>query len=465
MKPQDWARFGAVVVIFATVTIIDLAVYPGHHLATLLVLPLALAALWLPPRQLAAVSILSILEAILSAYLAFGPLEIRLLRFFGVIFLAFLGLLLAERRERSLELARAAHRERQRIRTIVDSMVDAVFFADAQGRLALTNDAGAALLGMHGLDEQKPSISSLTERLAMRHLDGTPMAPVDTPLARALAGETIRMRDVLLHNAQADRDLCVRLSAAPIRDDGNIVGAVAVAKDVTELIEVDRMKDDFIRVAAHELKTPVAIVKGYAQALARAGPVTEQQQKMLDSIGRGADRVNRIVEDLLDISQLRLDHPELREEWVELAEIVRSVVARMAPTALKHNLRLMRTEPVVVWGDPQRLERVIAQLIENAIKYSPQGGNVDVSIEARDGQAVVSVRDYGVGIPKEKQAHIFERFYRAHTGTPYDFGGMGTGLYIAREIVRAHGGRMWFESQEGKGSTFFFTLRLKTKGI
>jgi signal transduction histidine kinase len=148
-------------------------------------------------------------------------------------------------------------------------------------------------------------------------------------------------------------------------------------------------------------------------------------------------------------------------ERLDLTELVAQTVDRIDLTTSKHQVRLTRADPVVLRGDRDRLESVILTLLDNAIRYMPRGGPIDVEVTVLEKEAVVSVRDEGVGIPKAKQAHIFERFYRAHTGTPYDYGGMGVALYIARKIVAQHGGRTWFESEENKGSTFSFSLPLE----
>jgi len=163
---------------------------------------------------------------------------------------------------------------------------------------------------------------------------------------------------------------------------------------------------------------------------------------------------------LLDISRLHLGQLELTVERVDLPELIQEVADRVALTASQHRIRPVTLEPVVVRGDRDRLEQVLVNLADNAVRYSPQGGDVEVALVVQGDEAVVSVRDYGVGIPAEKQARIFQQFFRAHMGTPYDYGGLGVGLYISNEIVKRHGGRMWFESQEGRGSTFFFSLPL-----
>ncbi|TAK34613.1 MAG: PAS domain S-box protein [Chloroflexota bacterium] len=376
----------------------------------------------------------------------------------------FLGLETTEQvkaRRQIEELAEVAQRRAAELQGVLDNMVDAVLVADALGRITLVNAAGLRLFGLTDVAEIEHSLAELPERLQLRRLDGTPVRYEELPLIRALAGE-ITTQNAIIHDVQTRKDVYIRASAAPIRDEeGQIVCAVEVARDVTELTELDRLKDQFILVAAHELKTPVTIVKGYTQTLLRGNDsLPPARRRVLDAIDRGADRITRIVEDLLDISRLQLGQLELREELTDLAKLVEEVIDRLSLTTTRHNLRLIKAEPVAIQGDRDRLEQVLVNLLGNAITYSPQGGEVDVAVYIRGREVVVSVRDRGVGIPEGKQSRIFQRFYRAHTGTPYDYGGMGVGLYISHEIIRRHGGRMWFESKEGEGSTFYFSLPL-----
>ena len=362
---------------------------------------------------------------------------------------------------RVTELAQVAQRRAAELQAVLDNMVDAVLVWAPDGRLTLTNAAAVRLFGMQQSAGGLASPAEFSARFRIRHPDGRPVEPREIASARALAGETIAQTDTVFFSPQFGQDRYSRISAAPIRDDsGRIVGAVTVVQDVTELAEFDRLKDQFISVAAHELKTPVAVMKGYAQVLSRtADGLSVQQRWMLDAVERGANRIDGVVRDLLDVSQLHLGRLTLRPESVSLPQLVERVVDRMALTTTKRRLRVTSAEaPAVVQGDRERLEEVVLTLVDNAIRYSPAGGEVVVAVTVAGGEAVVSVRDEGVGIPREKQPRIFERFYRAHTGTPYDYGGMGVGLYIASEIVKRHGGRMWFESEEGKGSTFSFAL-------
>ncbi|MBI4320680.1 MAG: PAS domain-containing protein [Chloroflexi bacterium] len=355
-----------------------------------------------------------------------------------------------------------AQRRAAELQSVLDNMLDGVYACDVEGRVILVNEAGVHLLGFDDFEQTQRALPDFPRILNIRHLDGTPVSPSELPLARALIGEIVVQEDEIVCNQRTHRDMRVRTNAAPIRNDaGEIVGAVEVARDVTELTELDELKDQFIAVAAHELKTPVAVMKGYAQMLLRASEgVPASFPRMFEAIARGADRIDAIVKDLLDVSQLHLGQTELVIDRIDLPEIVEQIVARTALNAPTHRIRLVRADPVVVHGDRDRLESVLTNLIDNAIRYSPYGGEVDIAVAARQDEVVVSVADHGVGIPRNKQARIFQRFYRAHDGSPYDYGGMGVGLYISRETISRHHGRMWFESEEGAGSTFYFSLPL-----
>jgi signal transduction histidine kinase len=232
-----------------------------------------------------------------------------------------------------------------------------------------------------------------------------------------------------------------------------------LAKSAEEELALDQFKDQFIHVAAHELNTPVAIVKACGEILiGAADALPPSRQPVPAALLRGAERMERIVHDLLSISQLQLGRLPFAKERVDLRALADRAVASVAPMAPRHQLQVVGERALAVKGDAARLEEVIRNLLDNAIKYSPAGGNVNMSIQREAGRAVLSVRDEGIGIAVAKQPRIFERFYRAHTDTPYDRGGLGVGLYVSREFVRLHGGKMWFDSKEGKGSTFYLSL-------
>jgi signal transduction histidine kinase len=364
------------------------------------------------------------------------------------------------------QLLAVAARRAAELDAVLDNMVEGVFACDRSGGLTHTNAAGLRLLDLSpAVAVSRATAEPATGGLQPLHPDGRPFSPAELPLVRALAGEVIVEEDEILENPSSHRPVFLRSSAAPIRDaTGAVAGAVAVARDVTEVVEFDRLKDQFIRVAAHELKTPVAILKGYALTLLRTDQtLSSRSRRMLEAIDRGAERINGIVEDLVDISQAFLDALHLSPTPVDLDELVRAAVAGVRASEL-HRVVVRREDPgpLTVRADGARTRQALGNLLSNAVKYSPAGGTIEVvlSIDRARGEARASVRDHGVGIPAQRQGGIFRLFYRAHTDTPHDYGGMGVGLYMAKELIKRQGGRIWFESREDEGSTFSLTLPL-----
>jgi PAS domain S-box-containing protein len=244
-------------------------------------------------------------------------------------------------------------------------MADAMLVCDSNGWVTFANEAAVRMTGVDSVDELKGPLQEYPKRFQIRYLDGTPIPLVKMSLSRALAGESVVLANTIIYNVRTGKDLYLRVSSSPIRDEtGAVLGSVAVCTDVSELIEFDRMKDQFLRVAAHELKTPVTIMKGNAQMLLRfAEGIPSELRRGLESINRGADRITRIVDALLDVSQLHLGCIEVRRERVDLAELVDLVARRMALTTKKHQLRVVANAAnLVVQGDYSRLEQVLLDM-------------------------------------------------------------------------------------------------------
>lgn len=348
--------------------------------------------------------------------------------------------------------------QRQLLAALISNMVEGVIVSDVDGRLTLVNAAARRLFEL--VDEPvTETVRELADRARLRTPDGRLLQYPEMPLMRALAGEVVAREDLVMdHGAHVFHFVS---SAAPIRtEDGTkTMGAVAVLRDESERAEFEQVKDQFLRVAAHELKTPVTIMKAHAQVMQRVMKSPDpDMRRMLDAINRGAGRIARIVEDLVDISQLQLGTLSVRMDPLDLEPLVSATTAGMAAREAHHEVRVMSSEPVRVRGDRERLEQCVRMLIDNAVKYSPDGSSVEVALTREGGHAVVSVSDHGVGIPPEKQARIFQTFHRAHTDTPHDYGGLGVGLYLVHEIIERHGGGVSFESIPDHGSTFRFTL-------
>jgi PAS domain S-box-containing protein len=256
----------------------------------------------------------------------------------------------------------------------------------------------------------------------------------------------------------------VSLSISPIKDGaGNITGAAKIARDITERLEIERRKDEFISMASHELKTPVTSIKGFTQLLRRRFQKRDDQESIhfLARMDVQLIKLTQLIHDLLDISKMQTGQLVYREEPFELDVLVQEIIENMQGTTQTHLLILEKAERVRVFGDRDRLGQVLMNLLTNAIKYSSRADKVLVQVVAEGTQAVVRVQDFGVGIAKAYQEKIFERFYQVSEPEMKTYPGLGIGLYIASEIIKRHQGCIWVESRKGAGSTFSFRLPLR----
>lgn len=350
--------------------------------------------------------------------------------------------------------------QRSLLRSILETMTHAVYVADPDGNLVCTNPAYARLIGAERMEPAERSIQGYARAINPRHADGRPISYDELPMSRSLRGETFTRMVVLMTPLDGRGDRYMGVSGAPILDEqGNITGAVNVARDITEEAELERLKDEFISVASHEMKSPVAAAKGYAQLLTRrlhAEPELTREIDLAGRLARQIDRLAELLEKLLDVSRVQTRRLGLHKEELDLGLLAVEVAQRMQVTLERHWIEVTFDAPALVSADRMRLEQVITNLLSNAVKYSPSGGQIDLAIHIAGDEARVTVQDHGLGIPEDKQPHVFERFFRAVE----EGGGLGIGLYVCRGIVEAHGGRIWLESKEGSGSTFFFTLPL-----
>lgn len=246
--------------------------------------------------------------------------------------------------------------------------------------------------------------------------------------------------------------------------------AIENAKLYTEQVEarrkmedLSRLKDEFLSIASHELRTPVTSIKGYTQlakTLIRENDL-ETSEEYLDIALDQIDRMSRLILELLDVSRIETGRLEIRHEQIDWINFVRDLVHRhhTAVSDRRFHLDVPQAEAIVS-GDRDRLEQVLGNLLENAIKYSPDGSEVTVRIEPRDDQIITTVSDHGMGIPADELGQVFERFHRGRQVSSTNYGGLGLGLYITKQIVERHGGSIWVDSQEGVGTSFSFALPL-----
>ena len=386
-----------------------------------------------------------------------------------------------EERERAAR--EAAEARLALLQLILDELPASVYIVQGEeARLVLANRATTTLWGTAWHIGQPMLDFLAAHSIRLFGTDGQPLPPAAFATLRAVQkGETVRQHQetirhadgttlpVLVNAVALGRRLLAGLPAelgSHPTDPAEPV-ALVIHQDVSALKEAEQLKDEFIGIAAHELRTPLAILKGFAQTLlvqtvrGKGPELVDWQVEALQGIDQATARLVELTEDLLDVTRLQAGRLTLHLEPTDLVAVVSRVVARLQMTTDHHTLSIHTSlEHLVVHVDSRRIEQVLSNLIGNAIKYSPAGGMIEVTVRegAETKRALLGVSDHGIGIPAQQQSLVFGRFARADNARAYGIGGTGLGLYLCRELVERHGGRIWFESVEGQGSTFFVTL-------
>jgi len=397
-------------------------------------------------------------------------------------------------RESERALWQEAEAERRRLALIISSMAEGLLITDARGAVTSLNQSAQRLLAQASVD--------LKQGIPLSKLAASSDIPWLYQLAeiigKALANQVVMNQELIASEGSQTVPLTLSISAAPLHNAGEERkrpgGVVAVLNDVTSQKQVERLKDEFVSVVSHELRTPLTAIKGYTQHLVRrlerrlravrqAQTQVQTTQKLQEPnapapeppetydlrslyiVQSQAEHLERLVNDLLDLSRVQWGHLELHPETFFLADLLAESVHAVQASAEQHSISLEINVPdTQVVADRQRIAQVVGNILDNAVKYSPRGGQVTVSLQEQEGDFLVSVSDQGIGISPEYLDHIFERFYRVRNTASHQYSGIGLGLYVARAIVERHGGRIWFANNPGSGSTFYFTLPHSPRG-
>lgn len=246
---------------------------------------------------------------------------------------------------------------------------------------------------------------------------------------------------------------------APVRTtDGEIAGRIFVLREVTEQRRASQLKDELMSTVSHELRTPLSAILGFSELLQVRDYEKAERDEYLDTIHQQATRLSRLISDFLDITRLEQAEEALHVRKVELRSLLQQQVDLFGGQSTQHPVRLDAPDDLVADVDEEHIRRAVSNLISNAIKYSPEGGEVHVEATRRNGDVIVAVRDQGIGIPATDQRRVFDRFYRVDSTKTRKIGGTGLGLALVREIARAHGGEVGVESIEGQGSRFWLQV-------
>ncbi|MGV3509314.1 MAG: ATP-binding protein [Sphingobacteriaceae bacterium] len=250
------------------------------------------------------------------------------------------------------------------------------------------------------------------------------------------------------------------LRASPIKEGDNLVKWVGTFTDIEEQKQGEKRKDEFLSIASHELKTPLTSIKAYMQLLERSLKTPENSHdsaKYLDRTRFQLDRLHNLIADLLDISKIESGKLLFNRKKFEFDKLLENSLDIIRQTNPDYKIVTNNTQPVIINGDEMRIEQVIINYLTNAIKYSPDSKQIEVTSRVSTNELILNVKDYGVGIPEQKQKDIFKKFYRVEENS-HRFQGLGIGLFICSEIIRRHGGTVGVNSEPGKGSNFYFKL-------
>ncbi|MGF2618402.1 cell wall metabolism sensor histidine kinase WalK [Rossellomorea aquimaris] len=336
--------------------------------------------------------------------------------------------------------------ERRKLSSVLSYMTDGVIATDRKGRVILINDPAAKMLNVSRetvLSQPLVSLLGLDEEYTFEDLSN-------------------EQDSIILDYSTKEQPYILRANFSVIqKETGFVNGIITVLHDITEQEKIDMERRDFVSNVSHELRTPLTTMRSYLEALAEGAWQDEEiAPRFLDVTQNETERMIRLVNDLLQLSKMDSKDYRFNKEWIEFVGFFHQIIDRFEMSK-NQNVDFKRQLPekaLFVDIDKDKLTQVLDNIISNALKYSPEGGLITFSVTEKEGHILISVSDQGLGIPQDNLTKIFERFYRVDKARSRQMGGTGLGLAIAKEMITAHGGNVWAESKEGKGTTISFTL-------
>ena len=355
-------------------------------------------------------------------------------------------------------------KERDKTDAILYSIADGVFVIDRNLKVIRLNQAAVDISGF----PQKDVIGKIYSEVFKIVFEKTKKKNDRFIIEAMETGKTQRVIDDSMIVSKDGSHIPVSTSAAPLKDSkGDVVGCVVVFRDITREKEVDQMKADFISIASHQLKTPLTAVRWYMEMILRDKTLSSSQRELIRESYAGAKRMSRIVNDLLNVSRLENGRIRIEPELIQPETFIADVISYATPLLEEYSgvikFKTFSKKLPKIPIDPGMLGQVLQNLLTNAILYTPKDKKcfVTVGLSQKGRKCIISIKDNGIGVDERSKNRIFDKFFRSDDAQIQDTTGSGLGLYIAKKIMTASGGDIWFDSKKGKGATFYISLPIK----
>jgi two-component system sensor histidine kinase VicK len=342
-----------------------------------------------------------------------------------------------------------AEEEKNKTLAIITNFADGLLVFDKENNLSLINPQAENFLKIKTQEIIGKSISELAKISTIQ--------PLTNLLGREIEG-------IFRKELPLTENLIIEVTTIPLIRETEKLGTLVILHDITREKIIERLKTEFVSISAHQLRTPLSAIKWSLRMLLDGdiGRLTEEQEEFIEKTYKANEKMINLVNGLLDVTRIEEGRYVYRPQLLQLEEIVRSVIKSLQEEIKKKEIKFKFEKPEgklpKVKIDKEKIGLAIQNLLDNAIRYTPKGGGVTVSLKCVKNKIEVSVKDSGIGIPKEQQSRVFSKFFRGSNAIRVETEGIGLGLYITKNIIEAHGGQIWFKSKEGKGTTFYFTL-------
>jgi len=347
------------------------------------------------------------------------------------------------------EARRKAEEEKKKTEAIIKNFVDGLLVFDDQKKVILINPKAEEFLNIWAneiLEKEIQEIKEINKRCRI--------------LYKTVGKE---IKEVFRKEMPITSSLILEVTTSPISYEKGKNFTLVILHDISREKLVEQMKSQFVSVAAHQLRTPLSIIKWSLSLLIEEGNLNEEEKDLVTKAYQTNDRMINLVNDLLNVARIEEGRLVYQPKIVEFAEIVQSVCDSLKDFAAQKNIEFSfknTKDKKIVKVDVEKLSLAVKNLVENALRYTPEGGKVTITLQRKGKEVLFSVKDTGVGIPKDQQDRIFTKFFRGANVIRMQTEGSGLGLFITKNIIEAHKGKIWFKSKENKGTTFYFTLPL-----